>query len=156
MIVDVIDTLQIMNLTDEYSRARTWVANDLSFERDGHFNTFETTIRVLGGLLSAYHLSDNDPVFLERAIDLGERILMTFDTPSGLPLPMVDLKLRKGVPETAHPFLVGTAEVATLQLELKYLSQLTEDEEFWYKAERVLKVIRDARADGGLVPVYME
>ena len=30
-------------------------------------NLFETTIRVLGGLLSAYHLS-NDEVFLDKAV----------------------------------------------------------------------------------------
>ena len=30
-------------------------------------NLFETTIRVLGGLLSAYHLS-NDTLFLDKAV----------------------------------------------------------------------------------------
>ncbi|KAG2004374.1 mannosyl-oligosaccharide 1,2-alpha-mannosidase [Coprinopsis cinerea AmutBmut pab1-1] len=156
MIVDVIDSLQIMNLTSEYARAREWVANELSFERDDSFNTFETTIRVLGGLLSAYHLSDEDPIYLEKAQDLGERILEAFKTPSGLPLPMVNLKKRRGVGEDWHPGLVGTAEAATLQLELKYLSHLTDNEEFWYKAERVLNVIRNARAEAGLVPIYMD
>lgn len=41
MIVDVIDTLQIMGLDDEYSRARTWVSEKHSFERDDDFSTFE-------------------------------------------------------------------------------------------------------------------
>lgn len=41
MIVDVIDSLQIMGLDDEYSRARTWVSEKLSFERDDDFSTFE-------------------------------------------------------------------------------------------------------------------
>lgn len=35
---------------------------------------------MLGGLLSAYHLSDNDPVFLEKAVDLADRLLPVFDT----------------------------------------------------------------------------
>lgn len=41
MIVDTIDTMQIMGLQDEYTRARDWVANNLTFDRDGNFNTFE-------------------------------------------------------------------------------------------------------------------
>jgi hypothetical protein len=40
MVVDVLDTLQIMGLEQEYARARTWVAN-LSFDRDGEYSTFE-------------------------------------------------------------------------------------------------------------------
>ena len=40
-VVDSIDTMQIMGLDEEYKRARAWVANSLSFDRNGHFNTFE-------------------------------------------------------------------------------------------------------------------
>jgi hypothetical protein len=42
----------------------------------------QVTIRVLGGLLSAYHLSDGDKLYLDRAIDLADRILPIFDTVS--------------------------------------------------------------------------
>jgi hypothetical protein len=64
-------------------------------------------------------------------------MLPTFDTPSGLPLSMVNLALRKGVPDEAFPTLVSTAEAATLQLEFRYLSFLTGNDEYWEKAERV-------------------
>ena len=37
-------------------------------------NLFETTIRVLGGLQSAFVLSGGSKVFLWRAIDLGLRL----------------------------------------------------------------------------------
>lgn len=157
-IVDSIDTMQIMGLQEEYESARNWVANKQSFERDGNFNTFEvrtsfpiyafreltcrqTTIRVLGGLLSAYHFSDDDPIFLERAQDLADRLLTAFDTPSGLPKPMVNLKMRTGVNEAGYASLVSTAEASTLQLELRYLSFLTDNDEYWRKAEKV-KYIR--------------
>jgi hypothetical protein len=40
-VVDAIDTMQIMGLTDEYQRAKDWIAQNLTFERDGNFNTFE-------------------------------------------------------------------------------------------------------------------
>ena len=45
---------------------------------------FETVIRYLGGLLSAYALS-HDPVFLSRADDLGTKLLPAFSSASGLP-----------------------------------------------------------------------
>lgn len=40
-VIDSIDTMQIMGLDEEYARARDWVANKLSFDRDDSFNTFE-------------------------------------------------------------------------------------------------------------------
>lgn len=40
-IVDAIDTMQLMGLETEYNRARDWIANDLTFDRDGSLNTFE-------------------------------------------------------------------------------------------------------------------
>lgn len=92
---------------------------------------------MLGGLLSAYHLTD-DSLYLERAVDLADRILPTFDTPSGLPLSMINLAQRKGVSDTANNNLVSTAEISTLQLEFKYLSFLTDNDEYWEKAEKVI------------------
>jgi len=97
----------------------------------------QTTIRVLGGLLSAYHHSGGDALYLDRARDVADRMLPVFDTPSGLPLPMVNLKQRKGVWSTDHRGLVSTAEASTLQLEFRYLSELTDDDIYWEKAEKV-------------------
>ena len=40
-VVDSIDTMLLMGLDAEYERARKWVAEQLSFDRDADFNTFE-------------------------------------------------------------------------------------------------------------------
>ena len=40
---------------------------------DKSINLFETTIRVVGGLLSAHHLSGGDPKLLAKAADLAAR-----------------------------------------------------------------------------------
>ena len=66
-IVDSLDTMLLMNLAEEFQQARDWVASSLSFDKNVDVNLFETTIRVLGGLLSAYHLS-KDEVFLRKAV----------------------------------------------------------------------------------------
>jgi len=155
-VVDALDTMLLMGLDAEYLRARDWIEHKLSFERDADFNTFETTIRLLGGLLSAYHLSGGDALYLDRARDLADRMLPVFDTPSGLPLPMVNLQRREGVWSKDNYGLVSTAEASTLQLEFRYLSELTNDDIYWEKAEKVMAVIKSARMPPGLASIFMD
>lgn len=155
-VADSIDTMIIMGLEDEYQRARAWVADKLSFERDGNFNTFETTIRILGGLLSAYHLSGEDPVFLEKAQELGSRILPVFETESGLPLSLINLALREGVSDSDTNGYISTAEAATLQLEFRYLAYLTDEDTYWEKAENVMAILRANAMPSGLASIFVD
>ena len=46
---------------------------------------FETIIRYLGGLLSAYALS-GEPILLSRADDLGRKLLPAFNSTHGIPM----------------------------------------------------------------------
>ncbi|KAI0778922.1 glycoside hydrolase [Trametes elegans] len=153
-VVDSIDTMLIMGLHDEYARARDWIATKMSFERDADFNTFETTIRVLGGLLSAYTLTE-DQMYLEKAKDLADRIMPAFDTPSGLPLSYINLGKRAGSRTVDNKGLVSTAEVSTLQLEFRYLSYLTDNETYWDVAEKVMEVIKRSSLTTGLAAIFM-
>ncbi|KAH9958979.1 glycoside hydrolase [Russula dissimulans] len=155
-VVDALDTMLIMGLDAEYLRARDWIEHKLSFERDADFNTFETTIRLLGGLLSAYHLSGGDALYLDHARDLADRMLPVFDTPSGLPFPMINLQRREGVWSKDNYGLVSTAEASTLQLEFRYLSELTNDDIYWEKAEKVMAVVKSARMPPGLASIFMD
>lgn len=91
----------------------------------------------MGGLLSSYHLSNNDTLFLERAVDLADRLLPAFDTSSGIPQAMSNLGKRVGVYDYGNGGLVSTAEASTLQLEFRYLSYISGDYKYWDKAEKV-------------------
>jgi hypothetical protein len=42
-ILDAIDTMFLMNLNNEYTRARSWVKKTLNFNQDGSFSTFEVS-----------------------------------------------------------------------------------------------------------------
>lgn len=42
-VADSIDTMIIMGLEDEYQRARSWVADKLSFDRNANVSTFEAS-----------------------------------------------------------------------------------------------------------------
>lgn len=46
---------------------------------------FETVIRYLGGLLSAYALS-NELILLQKADELATKLAPVFNTPTGLPV----------------------------------------------------------------------
>ena len=67
-LVDSLDTMWLMGLRDEFSMARKWVADNFNLDNNRMtVSLFETTIRVLGGLLSTYHLSE-DKLFLDKAV----------------------------------------------------------------------------------------
>ncbi|KAL2880527.1 hypothetical protein SGCOL_004248 [Colletotrichum sp. CLE4] len=84
-LVDSLDTLWIMELKDEFrAAANVAVKLDWANTTATSVNMFETTIRHLGGLLSAYDLS-GEPALLDKAKELGDMLYMGFDTPNRLP-----------------------------------------------------------------------
>jgi hypothetical protein len=89
--VDALDTLILMKLDEEAAKAKELIVKDLSFDRDVYVKNFEITIRLLGGLLSSYQLT-NDKRLLDLADDLGNRLLPVFNSPTGLPYVYVNLK----------------------------------------------------------------
>lgn len=154
MIVDSLDTLLLMDCKDEFERAKEWVKNDLDYHFDYNVNVFETTIRMLGGLLSAFHLSEDD-VFLDRAADLANALIGAFDSPLGIPYASVNLQSGEGVKNHVDRGALSTAEVATLQLELKYLSKLTGESLYWEKSEQIMRILDANQPADGLVPIFV-
>ncbi|KAK3427885.1 hypothetical protein EUGRSUZ_F04021 [Eucalyptus grandis] len=153
-LVDSLDTLYIMGLKEEFQRAREWVANTLDFDKDYEASVFETTIRVVGGLLSAYDLSE-DKVFLEKARDIADRLLPAWNTPSGIPYNVINLA--RG---NAHnPGWTGgnsiLADSGTEQVEFIALSQRTGDPKYQQKAENVIAALNRTFPDDGLLPIYI-
>jgi mannosyl-oligosaccharide alpha-1,2-mannosidase len=78
-----------------------------------------------------------DQLYLARSVDLADRLMSAFVTPSGLPVTMVNLAKRSAVPDTNNGNLVSSAEVGTLQLEFRYLSRVTGNDTYWEAAENV-------------------
>ncbi|MEQ2309314.1 Endoplasmic reticulum mannosyl-oligosaccharide 1,2-alpha-mannosidase, partial [Ameca splendens] len=127
-LIDSLDTMWILGLKEEFAEARSWVEKELSFDKNVDVNLFETTIRILGGLLSCYHLT-RDQLFLDKAQELGSRLMPAFKTPSKIPFS--DVNIGKG---TAHPPRWTSdstlAEVTSIQLEFRELSHLTQDPQY--------------------------
>ncbi len=166
IIVDALDTLMIMNLTDEIKHAREWISTTLDYDKEQDVNVFETTIRMLGGLLSAHYLQETLPglkpeqgneedLFLEKAYDLAGRLLGAYESPSGVPWASVVLKDGKGLSSHTDGGASSTAEATSLQLEMKYLAYLTGEPHFWEKAEKVMQVVDNNGAKDGLLPIFI-
>ncbi|OMO76113.1 Glycoside hydrolase, family 47 [Corchorus capsularis] len=153
-LIDSLDTLYIMGLTEQFQRAREWVANSLDFNKDYDASVFETTIRVVGGLLSAYDLS-GDKVFLEKAKDIANRLLPAWDTSTGIPYNIINLA--RGNPH--NPGWTGgdsiLADLGTEQLEFIALSQRTGDPKYQEKVEKVIVALNRTFPSDGLLPIYI-
>lgn len=152
-IVESLDTLLVMGLREDFREARDWVEQHLDFDVDVDVNVFETTIRVLGGLLSAYHLT-GDRMLLAKAAALGDRLLPAFQTASGVPVSDVNLHTR-----VAHGPKWGpdssTSEATSVQLEFRDLSFETGDPRFRAAADRVIDVVANAGIPDGLLPIWV-
>ena len=143
--VDALDTLVLMKLDAEADQTRELIATKLSFDRDIYVKNFEITIRLLGGLLSGYQLT-GDKRLLSLADDLGRRLLPAFNSPTGLPYVMVNLRTGAVRNPVSNP-----AETGTLLLEFGTLSKLTGNPIYYDKAKRALVETYKRRSHLGLV-----
>ena len=154
-LIDALDTLWLMDMKEEFEQARDWVRDHLDHSSvKNKVSMFETTIRDLGGLLSAYDFS-GDKVFLEKAIDLGDRLFKAFDnSPSGIPFGQVSPAT--GASENAG-WTGGNAilsEFTSIQIEFRYLAKVSGRPEFAEKVERVFQIMNDVAPANGLYPNF--
>ncbi len=143
--VDAFDTMTLMGLKKEAKEDKELILNHLSFDKDISVKTFEITIRMLGGLLSAYEL-DGDKRFLSLAQDLGNRLLPSFNSKTGMPYRYVNLETGKTSGVVSNP-----AEIGTLLIEFGTLSKLTGNPVYYNKAKKALVELYSRRSKIGLV-----
>jgi mannosidase alpha-like ER degradation enhancer 2 len=143
--VDSLDSLYMLGFKKEADATREYIVKNLSFDKDISVQNFEVTIRILGGLLSAYQMTD-DKRLLALADDLGTRLLPVFNSPTGLPYKNVNLKTGKTSGEISNP-----AETGTLLIEFGTLSKLTGKPVYYEKAKRALVETYNRRSPIGLV-----
>jgi ER degradation enhancer, mannosidase alpha-like 2 len=137
--VDGFDTMVIMGLTAERAEAKELILKNLSFDYDMSVQHFEISIRILGGLLSAYEL-DGDPRFLALAKDLADRMLPVFNSPTGMPYRYVNLRTGQ-----TSGSISGPAEVGTYVLEYGVLSRLTGNPVYFEKAKLAMMELHKRR-----------
>lgn len=138
--IDSLDTLWIANLRQEFDETVRRLQN-LSFAVDNNrINVFETCIRVLGGLISAYHFSKNS-ILKSMLLDIAHRLLPAF---SSSDLPFSDINLKTGSAFDAPWQTSSLSEVSSMGLELMYVAKLTGDVRF---SEAVLRIQKTLNLD---------
>ncbi|KAM6545593.1 hypothetical protein CsatB_026329 [Cannabis sativa] len=161
-LIDSLDTLALLGDRDRFSTSVEWIGKNLRFDINKTVSVFETTIRVLGGLLSAHLIASDyatgmkiptyDNQLLNLAEDLGRRLLPAFDTPTGIPFGSVNLL--HGVDEHESK-ITSTAGGGTLTLEFGVLSRLTNDPIFEQATRNAVRGLWARRSKLNLVGAHI-
>ncbi|KAF7537367.1 hypothetical protein G7Z17_g12863 [Cylindrodendrum hubeiense] len=136
--IDALDTLWLMDMKPEFNRAASYVGRlDWDNSTSESCNLFETNIRYLGGLLSAYELS-SEGVLLSKAIEIGDLLYAAFDNYEHMPphtITFHDLKLGRGHPEQKQ----SSAGLGSMSLEFTKLTQLTGNPKYYDGIDRITR-----------------
>ena len=153
-LVDGLDTMWLMGLREEFAEARAWIATDFHPAKTRKdVNLFETTIRVVGGLLSTYALS-TDRLFLDKAVELVRSMEPVFNTKSGIPYSDVNPSTGRVHPPQGSRDS-STSEVTSIQLEWKWLSQEIKEPKWAELTQRVSELVDALPKQDSLVPFYI-
>lgn len=145
-LIEALDTLWVMELDDEFQEGVEWVKSNLDFDVNGEVSVFETSIRLVGGLLSAYHAC-GDPVLLAKARELADRLLPSFAaSPIGIPHRYINLRTGALRGQETNP-----AETGTFLPEFGFLSRATGDDRYRAVAKRALVSMFERRSKIGLL-----
>ncbi|KAJ7100265.1 seven-hairpin glycosidase [Mycena belliarum] len=124
-IVDAMPTMFIMGLEDIFEEAVNF-STQIDFSKSKTSDTvsiFETTIRYLGGLLSAYELSgEKYPALVTKAAELGDKMAFGWVGPNDVPYGFLDFSTNKPELSTSN-----IAEAGTLSLEWYTLTKHTKN-----------------------------
>ncbi|KAF6820810.1 glycosyl hydrolase family 47 [Colletotrichum sojae] len=149
-LVDSLDTLWLMGMYDDFNKAVQYVSTiDWNNSTEPRCNIFETNIRYLGGLLSAYDLS-NEEVLLKKAVELANMLYAAFDTPNRFPpftFNFDELRAGRVLPDPYQ----SAASIGSLSLEFTRLAQITGEYKFYDAIERI-KTTFDQMQDDTLLP----
>ncbi|KAG0150778.1 hypothetical protein CROQUDRAFT_37750 [Cronartium quercuum f. sp. fusiforme G11] len=156
-LIESLDSFVIFRDLPRFSQATRQIIDSVpNFDLDSHIQVFETTIRVLGGLLSG-HLFASDPQntwghrldwyegeLLHLAKDLADRMMPAFTASrTGIPYARINLKygVAKGEAEETC-----TAGAGSLLLEFATLSRLTNIPTYEQSARKALYALWNRRS----------
>jgi mannosyl-oligosaccharide alpha-1,2-mannosidase len=139
-----------MELDDEVAASVAWIDKNVNFDIDGNFHVFEAIIRVVGGLIAGY-LAIKDKKLLSLAVDITDRLMPAFASPTGLPYQYVNL--HTGAVSGSTPPL---AEIGTNILEFGVLSQLTGNPKYWNAAKKAYQVTMAKKSSLNLLGTFLD
>ncbi|KAJ6468780.1 seven-hairpin glycosidase [Mycena sanguinolenta] len=154
-LVDAMGTLLVMGLDDLFAEA-------VNFTSTLDFNTppvpqdisvFETTIRWVGGLISAYELSgEKFPILITKAKEVADKLAFAWIDGNAIPYNTMDFTTNSPVIQTTN-----IAQIGTLTLEWSALSKYTGNATYKELAEKgTIAVAKLATPLPGLAPQVVD
>ncbi|KAF8739758.1 glycosyl hydrolase 47 family, partial [Rhizoctonia solani] len=138
-IVDAMSTMKIMGLEDLFTEAVEF-SSKIDFNRTktpDNVSLFETTIRYLGGLVSAYELGGKkDHALIDRARDVGNKLSNGWQGTNDFPYNNLNFTSDAPVIEES-----GIAVAGTLILEWAKLAEYTGNKTYLELAEKSMRRI---------------
>lgn len=140
-------------------------------------SVFETNIRYVGGLLSAYAFT-GDTLFKDKAQYVADKLLPAFQTPTGIPNALVNLRSGVSIHQKLLISLIyhdihlnryqasknygwasgGSSilsEFGTLHLEFAYLSDVTGNPVYRERVQNIRQILKEIEKPKGLYPNYL-
>lgn len=158
-LIDTLDTLLLFNKPSTFMKAMNYICDNLTFDIDSTVSVFETTIRVLGGLLSSHSLLTTSKVFKEKyfwidsnyddcllwhAVKLTDKLLPAFNTSTKIPFGSIHLL--NGVHKNESR-VASTAGSGSLLLEFGTLSIYTNNTKYYNVAFESMKSLFSYRSE---------
>jgi len=153
-LIDTLDTLAVIGNVTEFEKAVQLVIKDVKFDTDVVVSVFETNIRVLGGLLGGHVVSVTlkkknkgmawyNGELLSMAIDIADRLLVAFNTTTGIPYSRVNLLygIHHPMSRIVNEKDTCTACGGTMIMEFAALSRLTGNSIYEDKARKAMESI---------------
>ena len=146
-VVDSLSTLWLMDMKEEFNDGVDWLANNLNVGNGtarGLRSTFEITIRVLGGLVSAFDLSER-PELLIKSRQVGDLRLGAFSSDDNLFQTHIDM----GTGECSDRSSTSLSQAGSMLLEFTALSRITNDPKYQLAAQTAMnKLMRIVNGRG--------
>src|SRR5215469_13479170 len=145
-IVEALGTLHVMGLDSELEEGVRWITQNLHFDIDGEVQVFETSIRIIGGLLSGW-CATREKKLLALAKEMADRLMPAFaKSPTGMPYRFVNLKTGAVRDPVSFP-----AEIGTYVPEWGTLGKALGDKRYFDVTKRATKALFDRRSKIDLV-----
>lgn len=150
-IVDALTTIHIMGLDADYAAAVNFTTH-IDFTKShtsDSISLFETTIRYLGGMLSAYELSGKtNKALIKQAVVLGDKLAFAWVGNNSLPYNTLDFST-----DVPSPGVNNVAQAGTLVLEFSRLSLYSGNSTYKALAEKAMRTLATSKTPlPGLVP----
>jgi mannosyl-oligosaccharide alpha-1,2-mannosidase len=160
-LVDTLDTLWIMGLKEDFAAAVKEVQKiDFKTSLRKDIPLFETVIRYLGGLIAAYDLSSGQfPVLLDKAVELAEILMGSFDTPNRMPVTYYYWTPSYASQPHRADTRVVLAELGSLSVEFTRLAQITKESKYYDAIARItneLEALQNNTSLPGLWPTIID